>query len=254
MHACRASCSLRSCLRSWYATPLGSALAAAERAQLEPLLPRMFGFHLLQVGALPPDAGLLESSPIRHRVVLDSDRLAGGCGLAAQPTALPIAADSVDAVVLYHALEFEHDPHQVLREAERVLIAEGSLIVIGFNPYSLWGLRGWLRRRRGDAPWCGRFVGLPRLRDWLALLGFDVELSRTLFFRPPLQRPGMLARLERLERAGARWWPPFGGCYLVAARKRVSTLTPIKPRWRPRRGLLPAGLAGPTTRRTGTLG
>jgi len=251
---CKEKCDLRDCLRRWYTTPLGSALAESEHFQLEQLLPRMFGFHLLQVGALVPTAALLEESPIRHRIVVDTDLHASGCGLGAKSTALPIAGDSVDAVLLYHAMEFESDPHQVLREAERVLIPEGSLIIVGFNPYSLWGMRGWLRRRHGDAPWCGRFVSLPRLRDWLALLGFDVELSRTLFFRPPLRRAGLLKRLQGLERFGHRWWPLLGGGYVVAARKRVVTVTPIKPRWRPRRGLLPAGLAEPTTRRSGTHG
>jgi SAM-dependent methyltransferase len=252
MQQCKANCDLRRCLRDWYTSPLGRQLEAVERAALDDLLPGLFGYHLLQVGAscTTPLAG---QSPIHHRVVIDDDPTAPSCAVAAGATQLPVASDSVDVVLLHHALEFAADPRQALREVERVLIPEGVVVIVGFNPYSSWGARGWVRRRQGDAPWCGHFLSQPRLRDWLALLGFDTLHNRNLFYRPPLRRPGLLRRTALLESWGTRWWRPFGGIYVVVARKRVATLTPIKPRWRNRARLVSSGLVEPTSR-SGTGG
>ncbi len=247
MQQCEANCDLRGCLRKWYTTPLGGLLQQVEREQLDDLLPEVFGYHLLQVGA-NCGVSLLEHSPIRHRVLLDSDLRAPGCGLVADATRLPVAGDSVDAVLLHHVLEFSPDPHLALREVERVLIPEGVAVVVGFNPYSLWGLRGWARRRPGDAPWCGRFLSPSRVRDWLALLGFEVLESRCRVYRPPLQHRGLQRRLAFLETWGGRWWQPLGGLYVILARKRVATITPIRPRWGRHRRLVAPGLAEPTSR------
>jgi len=244
-------CDIEGLLRGWFTSPLGQRLGEFERQAVEQLLPRIFGFHILQVGTPQSGPPLIAGSLINHRLALGADlSQLDGSAVNAAATALPIASDCVDALLLNHVLEFETDPHQALREAERVLIPEGVLIVIGFNPTSLWGLRGWLRHRQDDVPWGGRFVGLTRLRDWLALLGFEQELSRTLFFRPPAKGSRLLGRMARLESWGSRWWPRLGGVYLVVARKRVVTITPIKPRWRPRRGLITNGYAEPTIRRT----
>jgi SAM-dependent methyltransferase len=140
---CKANCDLQGCLRAWYRTPLGGLLLQTEREQLDDILPELFGYHLLQLGG-SCSTSLLEHSPIRHRVLLDADPTAPDCGLAVDSGALPIASDSVDVMVLHHALEFAKDPRHTLREVERVLIPEGVAIIVGFNPYSLWGLRtGW---------------------------------------------------------------------------------------------------------------
>lgn len=224
-------------LEAWYATPLGELLAQAEQAALEEILPNLFGYHLLQVGCA--GRSVLDSSLILHKVVMVNQH---GAELevpllAGEAEKMPIQTDTIDAVILYHALEFSHDPHQVLREAERILVPEGHIVILGFNPFSLWGLRRWLPYRRSAMPWCGRFLSLLRLRDWLALLGFEVLSTRPLFFRPPLQRRGIMSQLGRMESWGARWWSIFGAVDVVVARKKVSTLTPIKPRWRPQRSL-----------------
>lgn len=230
-------------MRQWYELPLGQNLRACERQRLEEILPNLFGYHLLQVGAMAD--GLLSASRVLHRVVMavgeeSSPEQAGLCG---DPARLPISGDSLDALVLYHTLDFASDPHQVLREAERVLVAEGSIVILGFNPWSLWGLWHGLARRRGGVPWCGRFVSLSRLRDWLSLLGFEVQSTGQLFQRPPLQRPALLERLAFME--GTRLLP--GGVYVLVARKKVITMTPVKPRWRPRRSLV-SGLADTASR------
>lgn len=225
-------------LRDWFQLPLGQQLAAREKEELDKVLVNLFGFHLLQVGCLLNE-DILSASRILHRVVVDGD--ADGTttlvALNGLPDALPIDSDSVDVVVLHHILEFEDNPHEVLREVDRILVPEGHVVILGFNPWSWWGFRRFLHSRSGP-PWSGRFRSAWRMRDWLSLLGFDHELSRWFFFRPPVQNEGIMRRLEVLERAGERWWPFWGGAFVVVGKKRVLTMTPIKPRWRPNGGLM----------------
>ena len=243
-------CISRNGLRLWYDTPVGNRLLDIERRKLDAILPNLFGYHLLQVGCMVDD-DLLGASRISHRIVIDvvEDRPLQCVRLRAYPDRLPIASDSVDVVVLPHTLEFEADPHQALREIDRILIPEGHVVILGFNPWSWWGLRRLFRRRRRDTyPWCGRFRSLPRIKDWLALLGFDIVMTSGYFFRPPLNHDRIMRRLNFIETAGARWLPMLSGAYLLVAKKRVLTLTPIKPRWRPRRSLIGADMPEPTTR------
>lgn len=240
---------IRRGLRSWYGRPLGQALLKQERQQLDTILPTLFGYHIIQMGYLSGH-DLMASSRIRNQLLLDADSEGETPSPAAYayPDAMPIESGSVDVVLLPHTLEFERQPHQILREADRVLIPEGHVVVLGFNPWSLWGIWRLCRCFKGKAPWCGDFLSLTRIKDWMALLGFDVVLVRRHFFRPPIQRRGILKKLAFMEKLGAKLWPRLSGAYILVARKRVSTLTPIRPRWRPRRTLV--GDLTPTTRST----
>lgn len=229
--------------RRWFSEPLGQQLLNEECRYLEEALPYLFGYHLVQVGRLAgPD--LIGSSRVLHRMIMDQDDAPSPVapsffGYADQ---MPIESCSIDVVVLHHTLEFEADPHQVLREADRVLIPEGHMVVLCFNPWSLWGLWRLLLKRRGRAPWSGQFLSHTRLKDWLVLLGFDLTMSKPYFFRPPLRNERIMHRLQFLDRLGARWWPLLAGAHLIIAKKRVATLTPLKPRWRPRHDRVAAGV------------
>jgi SAM-dependent methyltransferase len=142
-------------------------------------------------------------------------------------------------------LEFSDYPHQILREVERVLVPEGSLVVLGFNPLSAWGLVSLFRGNR--SPWNGRFSTLGRIKDWLALLNFEMTAGRMVYHKPPVQSERVRRRLEFLERAGDRWWPLGAAVYAVAARKREIGVTPLHPRWKRERRLRP-GLAKPVAK------
>lgn len=239
-------------IEPWLATSVGQELLATERALLIDELATLFGYHVLQLGSFTAP-GLLETSRIPHRVVLAPESYAqssGASAVACAPDALPIAADSVDVVLLPHVLEFAADPHQILRECERVLIGEGHLIVLGFNPLSFWGLWRLARYWRGRPPWTGRFITPLRLRDWMQLLGFEVLRVQHYCFRPPFSHPGLARRLRVMERLGQTCWPAFGGAYLVVGRKRLVHLMRLKAPWRTRRVLAP-GLVEPSIRSRG---
>lgn len=226
-------------LRSWYSTPLGQALEEVELTAIREALGTLFGFHLLLV-APPWRCSPMDASRISHRVVM-SPAWSATTNLIGRPDQLPVAADSIDLMILPHTLEYETHPHEVLREVDRCLVPEGQALILGFNPYGLWGLwrllYGWRRR----LPWTGRFISHTRLRDWLALLGFDTLACRPVFFRPPSQSLATVQQLQLLDRLAGRGWPIPAAAYLLLARKRVIGMTPIRPRWRPRRSLLSGG-------------
>lgn len=255
-YRCRDTLAARRQLRRWYRTPLGRSVQQAELGLLEQVLPTLFGYHLLQLGN-PMGVDMLSASRITHRVILDDipPVLRGtreqGVRLRGRSDQLPLESDSLDVVVLPHTMEFADNPHEVLREAERVLIPEGHLVILGFNPFSLFGLRRLLTGWRDSPPWNGHFYSAQRIKDWLALLGFDTVMVRNYFFRPPFQNQRLMRPLERIEGVAERFSSPLGGGYILVAKKRVVTLTPIKPRWRSRR-LLPVGAAEPTVRRDRT--
>ncbi len=245
-------------LRHWYGSPLGRRVYRTEQEILDQVLPNLFGFHLLQVGR-PVDEDLLRASRIGHRFILEgavprirrNDRIEEGL-FVGEFDAQPVADDCIDVLLLPHTLEFASQPHELLREAERVLIPEGHVVILGFNPWSLFGVRRLLTGWRDTSPWCGHFYSTLRLKDWLALLGFDTVLIKHYFFRPPFHHDAIMQRLAAMERWGERFWPPLGGGYLMVAKKRVATLTPIKPRWRSSRRLISVSPAEPTARQDGT--
>jgi hypothetical protein len=150
----------------------------------------------------------------------------------------------IDAVLLPHSLETEPDPHAVLREADRVLGGEGQLIVLGFRPLSLWGLRS-LASQGGYPPGMRRHLSEHRVRDWLVLLGFEITLIRRYLYAWPREHRTSPRAQSLLHRGLLRPWP--AGAYLIKARKHTYALTPIRPRRAERRARIGA-LVEPTIR------
>lgn len=213
-------------LQEWFDTPLGQYLLEKERAYLDEVTPDVFGFHALQLGL--PAVDLLRESRIAHRM-----RVAprGHPDLFAKCHELPFATQSVDLVLLPHGLEFSEQPHAILREVDRIMMPEGRLVILGFNPWSLWGLRSALGPARGEFPWNGHFVSLLRVKDWLALLGFDVSAGRLACYAPPFDSERLRRRFRFMEPAGDRWWAVGGAVYMLQAIKRVRGMRLITPAW-----------------------
>jgi len=224
-------------LAAWLATPPGRYLLAWEEQRMDAAVVDLFGFHALQLGL--PELDALRANRMPHRW-LACDGTDPACFDAEAPApravslhcdfdALPFPNQSLDLVVLPHALELARDAHQTLREVERVLVPEGRVVILGFNPTSLWGLRqrlGRLRQGLGGRkplflPRTGEFIGYWRLRDWLRLLSFEVEGGRFGCYRPPLASLRWLDRFAWVEATGDRWWPVLGAVYFLIAVKRV---------------------------------
>ena len=240
---------LRSGLSQWMQSPAGVALLRMEVEYVHAAVGNLFGYHCLQVGDLA-GADLLSGSRILGRAVVDID---GGAPRHPYPlvsgaaTSLPVDSHAVDVVILPHVLEFESRPHDALREASRVLVPEGNLVILGFNPLSVIGLQRAFRYRAQAAPWCGTYFGAGRLRDWLTLLGFDITDQRPCFASKPEMRPWRPGRRSLVE-----WMPPaLASARLILAKKRVNATLLMRSRWKPGRRLAGVGLAGPSVRAAG---
>lgn len=224
---------LSTSLSEWFSGTQGQYILRWEQARIDAIVADVFGYNAMQVGL--PDHELLRSSRIAHRFILESDLLRTSPKVYANANALPIATASLDLVVLPHVLEFSHHPHQILREVERVLVPDGSLVITAFNPFSLFGLRHAFTRRNTSWPWRGHYYSAPRMRDWLTLLGFESPAASFGCHVPPVLSKKWLDRWQFMERAGERWLPICGGCFVLHGIKRVHGMRLIKPRWQRRR-------------------
>jgi SAM-dependent methyltransferase len=175
-----------------------------------------------------PNVDLLRENRITHRMRVAS---IGTADVLARCTELPFATQSVDLVLLPHVLEFATEPHAILREVDRIMMPEGRMLIVGFNPWSLWGLRSTLGFSRDVYPWSGRFLSLVRVKDWLALLGFEVSAGRLTAYVPPIDNPKWRDRFGFMEPAGDRWWAVGGAVYMLQAVKRVRGMRLITPAW-----------------------
>jgi SAM-dependent methyltransferase len=254
-------------LQNWLKTPPGQTLLEWENTLFEQMVADIFGYHALQLGL--PDLKTLRTNRMQHRWVAVSDvndfeisknsestinHIAvqaynysavaenGDTGVTyiadfiSAFEALPFPENSLDLLVLPHTLELSHDPHATLREAERVLVPEGRLIICGFNPFSLWGFKQkrshlYKKFNLGELylPEAGEFITHKRLRDWLKLLNFELEGSEFGCYRPAVRSQAMLQRFAWMDKLGSRYWPILGAVYVVAAVKRVHGMRMISP-------------------------
>ncbi|MEJ7930966.1 methyltransferase domain-containing protein [Ramlibacter sp. AN1015] len=227
-------------MQQWLETPPGRYLQAWEQAAFDDAVADIFGYHALQLGL--PDIDSLRANRMPHRwlgLQHGEDARGRRPHLVADSHALPFEAGSLDLVILPHSLELSADPHGTLREVERVLVPEGKVVISGLNPASLWGMRqarARMLQRIGVGqlylPDAGEFIGYRRLRDWLRLLNFEVEIGSFGCWRPALSSEKWLARYEWMDRLGERWWPIFGAAYFLVAVKRVRGVRVMGQRWK----------------------
>lgn len=257
-------------LTDWLKTPPGAYLLAWEQSHFDEAVSDIFGYHALQLGL--PELDALQANRMPHKWLAHTglpERAASlaaqgypvngrgadsisspGAALVADSAALPFPEASLDLVILPHTLELGRDPHSALSEVARVLVPEGRVVISGFNPASLWGLRqrrAHLYQRFGYGepflPEAGEYIGYWRLRDWLRLLNFEVESAHFGCYRPALASQPWLDRFDWMDKAGERWWPIFGAVYFLVAVKRVRGMRLLEPGWKARKAPAPAAVA-----------
>lgn len=217
-------------LEDWLSTPQGQYVLQWEMRRHDLLLTNIFGFNAAQIGLSDHDYLRANRMPFRFRCGPHA-----GVEAVADVHHLPFASNSLDLVVLPHVLEFDADPHQILREVERVLVPEGQVVVTGFNPFSLWGLNRRIRHRSSDAPWNGRYISVLRLKDWFALLGFETRAGAFGCYAPAVRQEKWLRRFSFMELAGDRWWPFAGAVYVMQGIKRQHGMRLLTAPWHDRK-------------------
>jgi len=221
-------------LAEWLQTAPGQYVQAWEQKQIDAMVANVFGYHAIQIGL--PQWDLLQANRIpfkgRTRVLFDESAETKAL-LVTDPENLPFDSQSLDLLVLPHVLECSADPHQILREAERVLVPEGRVVISGFNPWSLWGASDRIPGLDPLLPVPAHLqVSVPRLKDWFKLLSFDVDRGRFGCYAPPCNEQIWLDRWSFMESAGDRWWPVCGAVYVISAVKRVVGMRLVGPTWK----------------------
>src|SRR3990167_3535061 len=199
----------------WLTQFLGKSVLEAEQRFLQPLLADRYGKHALLVG-VPRQYGLLQSSVISHHIVLGpllNRHIPVQC-IESEFYELPIAPASLDLVILPHTLEYIDNPRQLLSEACRVVKPEGHIIILGFNPFSLWGLKRHLAKNK-SVPWSENFIPAGTVQKWLKLADFELLEKDKMLFRPPIRHHRLYKKLEFMEWFGQKCFSPFGGVYVL---------------------------------------
>lgn len=232
-------------VQHWLESPLGESLLLQESRIVEEALDGIFGEQCLQLGQWGEPRTFLRFARTQRAALIAEVAVDAGPSAIGQLHRLPVASDSIDCVLLPHTLDYSDRSQAVLREVHRVMRSDGHLVVLGFKPGGLWGLR---RLIPGAAlpPGAENLISDRHLRDWLQLLDLRIHCVSRYFFRWPL--PGIRGGGSQLwERRGQTWWPELAACYMLSAQKRISTLTPVRPTWR-KKAKVVAGLAEPSTR------
>ena len=247
-------------LTKWYREKsagqrLGRQLSDLLGAQLE----QVFGYHMLVTGGdIGLDFGGISKTQRVFRLTSKLTSDIDEQSVVGFSSELPLATDSVDALILCHTLDASPVPHHVLRECQRVLVPNGHLFIINFNPTSVWGLANMARRALRWHAGNLRAVSSKRLRDWLSLLGFSYADPQYLVTLAPQgdRRTGRI--LNRLDHWLSSHNAPTGCVYMIHARKRVADHIQALEHAsnRPRLIALPLGKSQegvPVPRRLGTL-
>lgn len=238
----------------WTHTYYGNELYTSEMQQLSQYFTKVFGLKILQIGC--PNINYLPSNcKINHQIVISSNALDHlplndeRSLLYCNDNTLPLATNSVDAVVIAHGLEFDNNPHQLLREVDRVLLPDGHLFILCFNPWSLWGARSKITNsQKGDFPWSGKWFSYYRVSDWLSLLDYEIEHKSHVYFKPCIDSQKILNFMRFSEQIG-KIMPIGSAVFCISAKKKQMIVTPLKAQWKSELDLLgSANVVEPTMR------
>lgn len=241
----------------WLDTAYGKELLLSEHELIANKLKHIFGLHILQIGC--PQINFLENNcRINHKMVLTNDvKLKINdqrSVLYSEDYYIPLKTETIDAVVVIHDLEFSSSPKAVLREIDRILLTDGHLIIIGFNPWSLWGLRSRLTKniegREANIefnkyPWDGGWLSCHRISDWLGLLNYEIEYRHYFYFKPFINNQKILNSMRFFEQVGKMLPIGSAGYCLVAKKKREAMLT-LRTKWQSEIELVGNNYAEPT--------
>ena len=203
----------------WYTTSPGRELLEAEHELLDPYLSDFYGTYLVQIGGAP-HAEFAHKSPMTYHVYAGSARPEDGFSASIDTDfkELPFLPGSLDVILLPHVLEFAEQPQHILQESYHMLEPGGHLLMLGFNPASLWGISK-LFNFSNDIPWNGKFHSVYKMMFWLKSIGFRIAVTKSTFYRWPNTSPDLLNKQRMMEAMGVLNWPIMGASYMIIAEK-----------------------------------
>lgn len=213
----------RNFLFAWYETPRGKLLKQLETDYLERSITVSCKQIVLQIGGLGWENEFIDCSLYKNYTVLDAKNLGyeGARKIRAKSYSLPFQSDSVDMIILPHLLEFDAQRFQAIREVERVLKPEGILLVLNFNPWSVWVRYQFLWDKKMSDSWRGHFISQSRIVDWLKLLNFEVTVASQFHLNSVESKHGKVIAPSSLSFSST--------AYAIKAIKRRYNLIPLTP-------------------------
>jgi SAM-dependent methyltransferase len=212
----------RNFLFAWYQTPRGKLQKQLERDYLQRSITVSCKQIILQIGGLGWENEFIDCELYRNYTIVDTKGLgySGARKIRAKAHHLPLQSDSVDMIILPHLLEFDLSRFQTMREIERILKPEGILVVLNFNPWSLWVRYQYIWDKKLADSWRGHFIGRGRILDWLKLLNFEViSLAQFNFDSVVSTHSKHICNLYSI----------FATAYAIKAIKRRYSIIPLTP-------------------------
>jgi len=219
----------RRSLKNWYQSLLGQCLLEQIKKQLAPILSTSFGYYAIQLGCESSTDDILSGCRVKHLFHLGQGH--SELDVISDCSALPIGNDSTDLIILMHALSTANDHHALLREINRVLIPDGKLIIIDFNPISLWGLRHLAQSWLEDAPWAGHYYTARRLKDWASLLGFELKQHSRCGYLLPINIQKVIKHSRIPSKIFKKWFNFSAAINILVFEKNTIPITPVRKHW-----------------------
>jgi SAM-dependent methyltransferase len=218
--------------KQWQQLSQGELARDELEKALEPIVARIFGYYLVKIGSLSSQIGL-PTCTIKNQFSC-APHANQHNSLYAKSSSLPFQNNSVDAFVILAELDFAQDPHQIIREIDRAITVDGRLVIAGFNPFSIAGVLKYMPINRKNILHQGRFFTASRIKDWLALLNFEIVQQENLVYSSLFMQKQFNSQ-SPVQKFCKRYLPWFSSMYIIEARKREMPLTPIKPVWQVKR-------------------
>lgn len=236
-------------LGEWYQHKVGETLFTLEKNELAQQLVFVPGQHILQIGAVPELIAHARQHLCFHYFLDEIENKQARYAIRASFDELPLLPNSLNKIVIAHALEFCEHPSLLLRDCYEALVPGGQLIIICFNFYSLWTLKKLFKANREQMPWLGKFFSLTELKKNLNMLHYAVKLDKTFCFRFPDKASRSAAWLRFVEAFGQMVLTNFGAVNLVVAEKQMMAPLTQTTADRLMRKIKNATWVAPTTRR-----
>jgi SAM-dependent methyltransferase len=221
-------------LHGFYASGLGQMARRALRRRIRQMWPNLAGETVLGLGYATPFLGQFLGEAERSFALMPASqgvmhwpREAPNLVALSDDTDLPLPDQSVDRVLLVHALEHSEHVRPMLREIWRVLSGGGRLLVVVPNRRGIWARFDRTPFGHGHPYSTGQLTRL--LKDNMFM---PLQTAGALLL-PPLRSRMMWSSWQALENLGQRWFPSFAGAVLIEANKQIyaaSVERPVKRR------------------------